>query len=152
MLCTNCGNNLAVYHTTKDLDGKKIEVHLCNDCMVKQFSIENSNSNNNFFNPIISNDSCKFCGCTFEEFSKTGLLGCPNCYDFFRDKLKSVIGKLQGSTIHYGKENFKGITEYEKEFMELNKQLKEAVYLEDYELASSLKEQILKLKDINGYK
>lgn len=113
---------------------------------------ESDNNNLNFFNPILSNNSCKKCGCTFEEFSSTGLFGCSNCYEFFSEELKPILIKLQGSDMHYGKENSKGLTEEEKEYMELNRKLKQAVFLEDYELASSIKEQILKLRDIDGFK
>lgn len=151
MICTNCGKNLAVFHTTKIVNNKTIEVHLCNDCMAQDLKLEMDNKSN-YFNPIITSHSCRTCGCTFEEFSKSGLLGCPDCYEYFKEELKNVIIKLQGSTMHYGKSNSKGNSEEEKEYMELNRQLKDAVFREDYELASQLKEQILKLRDIDGFK
>lgn len=149
MDCTKCGKNIAVYHNVLEVNGVIKEEHLCNDCMVNSF---NSTKVENFFNPIISSNCCKTCGHTFEEFLNTGNLGCPDCYNSFKERLEPVITKLQGSLIHYGKANIKGLTEEEKEYMELNRQLKQAVKMEDYELASSLKEQILKLRDIDGYK
>ena len=145
MLCTKCNQNLAVYHNSKTVNGEYINEHLCNDCMIDNFSEEIST---NYFNPIITSNCCKTCGCTFDEFSSTGKLGCSDCYTNFSEELKPVINKLHGSVMHYGKENSKGLTEREKEYFELNRQLKQAVFMEDYELASTLKEKILKFRDI----
>lgn len=149
MNCTRCGKDVAVYHNVIEQNGNTREEHLCNECMLNSF---NEPKNVSFFNPIISNDCCKTCGYTFEEFLSTGNLGCPDCYIYFKEKLNPIIAKLQGSLNHYGKSNIKGLTEEEKEYMELNRQLKQAVKMEDYELASSLKEQILKFRDIDGLK
>lgn len=141
MLCTKCGKSDAIYHNSSVIDGMVIDEHLCGDCI-------NGGVKNTYFNPIITNHCCKTCGCTFDEFSRTGLLGCSDCYNNFREELNPIINKLQGSIHHYGKNNVKDLSEEEKEYMELKKQLQQAVSLEDYELASALKEQILKFRDM----
>lgn len=140
MLCSRCGFREAVYHNSIVVNGIVIDEHLCKDC-------SGEHTKTSYFNPIITGHCCKTCGCTFEEFSSSGLLGCNDCYNSFREELTSVINKLHGASIHYGKSNNKGLTEEEKEYMELTRQLKQAVSLEDYELASALKEQLMKLRD-----
>lgn len=141
MICNKCGLSEAIYHNSTIVNGVVVDEHLCASCM-------GVNPKASYFNPIITGHCCKTCGCTFDEFSSSGLLGCTDCYNSFREELRPIINKLQGSLNHYGKDNVKGLTEEEKEYMELKKQLKQAVSLEDYELASALKEQILKFRDI----
>lgn len=140
MVCSKCGMFEAVHHNTIVVNGVVVDEHLCVNCY-------GSNNTTSYFNPIITGHCCKTCGCTFEEFSNSGLLGCSDCYTYFKDELKPIINKLQGSINHYGKDNNINLTEEEKEYMELKKQLQQAVSMEDYELASALKEQILKLRD-----
>ena len=140
MLCNKCGKNEAVYHNSLVVNGIVVDEHLCTSC-------NGTKSKSNYFNPIITGHCCKTCGCTFEEFSASGLLGCTDCYNSFREELSSIINKLHGSSNHYGKSNVRGLTEEEKEYMELTKQLKQAISLEDFELAGAIKEQILKLRN-----
>ena len=140
MICSKCGINEAILHNSYVVEGVVVDEYLCADCKV---GLDTSM----YFNPIITSHCCKTCGCTFEEFSTSGLLGCSDCYKHFREELKPIINKLQGNLHHFGKDNSVGLSEEEKEYMELNKQLKHAVSIEDYELASQLKEQILKFRD-----
>lgn len=42
--------------------------------------------------------TCRRCGLVFEEFVKSGLLGCPECYSEFHDLLKPVLRRLHGVT------------------------------------------------------
>lgn len=141
MVCNKCGMYEAVHHNSIIIDGVVVDEHLCVNC----YGVDNKSS---YFNPIITGHCCKTCGCTFDEFSNSGLLGCSDCYTYFKDELKSIINKLQGSINHYGKDNKRDLSEIEKEYMELKKQLAQAVSIEDFELASLIKEQILKLRDI----
>lgn len=46
---------------------------------------------------------CPRCGMTLEEFRRTGLLGCANCYPYFREELAPVLRRVQGRTVHTGK-------------------------------------------------
>ena len=38
-------------------------------------------------------NQCTNCGELYDDFIKTGLLGCPECYDMFSDRLDSVLKK-----------------------------------------------------------
>ena len=41
---------------------------------------------------------CSRCGLVFEQFLRTGLLGCPQCYKDFHDFLTPVLRRLHGVT------------------------------------------------------
>ena len=87
MLCNKCGKNEAVYHNSLVVNGIVVDEHLCTSC-------NGTKSKSNYFNPIITGHCCKTCGCTFEEFSASGLLGCTDCYNSFREELSSIINFL----------------------------------------------------------
>jgi protein arginine kinase activator len=42
--------------------------------------------------------TCTRCGLVFEEFVRTGLLGCPQCYQDFEHQLKPALRRLHGVT------------------------------------------------------
>ena len=39
----------------------------------------------------------------YDNFIKTGLLGCADCYDMFEDKIDQVLKNMQGSIEHVGR-------------------------------------------------
>ena len=43
------------------------------------------------------------CGRTLEQFYKTGMLGCPKCYDTFGEEIDYAIEKIQHGKNHIGK-------------------------------------------------
>lgn len=46
---------------------------------------------------------CSQCGMTFEEFKKTGLLGCPQCYEAFSSQTDPVFCRTQMGKKHVGR-------------------------------------------------
>lgn len=47
--------------------------------------------------------ACKNCGMTAEEFHRTGLLGCAECYSIFREEAMAAAKRVQGRLVHTGK-------------------------------------------------
>ncbi len=45
---------------------------------------------------------CPRCGTTIEEFRRTGLLGCAECYTAFREEVLLTVRRVQGKTRHAG--------------------------------------------------
>ena len=45
---------------------------------------------------------CPRCGTTIEDFRRTGLLGCAECYRVFREEILSTVRRVQGKTHHEG--------------------------------------------------
>lgn len=46
---------------------------------------------------------CKNCGTYLSDFYKTYMLGCPHCYDAFRQEIKSTLKNVQKGVKHEGK-------------------------------------------------
>jgi protein arginine kinase activator len=98
------------------------------------------------------NNKCTRCECTYQDILKKSRLGCDLCYDNFKPEISIMIGKCQVSTTHVGKRpkftnkhNYNNMINTEIDVLE--KLMKEAASLENYEYASELKERIKKLQD-----
>ncbi len=122
MLCDNCGKREANVRYSENINGRKKELHLCEECS-KKLGIENMDFNmpidfSSFFGGLLedfgTNDfmplfnevkqlKCDNCGYTFEDIVNTGKLGCENCYSVFEDRLDPIIKKIQGSNKHLGR-------------------------------------------------
>lgn len=87
---------------------------------------------------------CSFCGHTIQDIGMTGKLGCPNCYNFYKQELMPLIEKCQSSIKHVGK-----VPKQNKfnEIAGLEAELKKAVAEEDYAKAAQLRDAIKKLRD-----
>ena len=46
---------------------------------------------------------CKACGTRLSEFYNTYMLGCPACYNAFKEEITLSVRKVHGSTFHTGK-------------------------------------------------
>lgn len=119
MLCQNCEKNEANVRYTQIVNGVKKEMVLCEECAEKM-GINNLKINmpihfSNFIDDFFDEDKllpsfikekhnqCHSCGELYDDFIKTGLLGCPECYDIFEDRLDSVLKHIQGNTKHLGR-------------------------------------------------
>ena len=50
--------------------------------------------------PVLQCDQCKM---TFDEFKKTGVMGCPHCYDAFASQMDPVFCRTQMGKKHVGR-------------------------------------------------
>ncbi len=85
---------------------------------------------------------CPVCGTTIEDFRRTGLLGCANCYRVFRDEVFAVVQKTQKDTFHKGKKVDALLIQQERLKADLERALREQNYPE----AERLQEQLKALK------
>jgi len=87
---------------------------------------------------------CENCGQTYEVFQKTGMLGCPKCYDIFREQLAPLLGRIHGKTTHTGR--VPSETAEQMSMMRrleiLRRDMDKAVAHEDFELAAKLRDEI----------
>ena len=86
---------------------------------------------------------CPACGYHFQQFRSNGLLGCDQCYDSFREELRPVIRRIQGSVIDkpdVPAEEAKASPE--DKLKALKEELNKAVAAEEYERAAQLRDQI----------
>jgi protein arginine kinase activator len=118
MKCTHCHEKEANTHIKRIINGKKEELHLCEDCakelgVMKEFEFEPLNMNSLFgnllgagaaaLNSLAGVERCNYCGSSFNDIVNSGKVGCANCYDKFEDRLAPSIEKLHGRTKHVGK-------------------------------------------------
>ncbi len=92
--------------------------------------------------------TCPHCQISFLEFRNSGRLGCPHDYDVFRDELLPLIEDIHDETRHVGKTPKRAPRSSirHSEMIELRKQLKQAIEVEDYETAARLRDQIRTLE------
>ena len=82
---------------------------------------------------------------TFSQFRKIGKLGCPHCYDTFKEQLLPFIKRLHGGNIeHKGKipERIGGHFLIKKEIEQLRLELKELINNEEFEKAAVIRDEI----------
>ena len=97
------------------------------------------------------------------SISKTGKVGCPDCYETFKNELAAVLKKINGAKQHTGRcpQRFKNGIHEEKEIpktevkeenieSKLRKQLEAAIKCENFEEAAKLRDQIKALKEGSG--
>lgn len=92
--------------------------------------------------------TCNFCNTSFDEYKKTGKLGCGKCYSTFSKQLKPIIEGIYGYSEHIGKfpkNEFKD-TEIVKTVEQLKEKLNMAIQEEEYEQAAKLRDEILQLE------
>lgn len=142
MLCEKCKQNPATVHLTNISGGAVREYYLCEKCAKSE---EFSPVLNNFDIFALFGDNsdeketvCPVCRTTLSEFEKTGIAGCPQCYDVFLPVVEKMSERIHGRKKH--------ITENEEKSVDsLKNQLKEAVEKEEYEKAAYLRDEIKKL-------
>ncbi len=122
MLCDNCGKREANVRYSENMNGRKKELNLCEECSKKlgigkiDFSMPIDFSsffgefmedfNSPEFMPFISESKtlkCNNCGYTFEDIVNSGKLGCANCYQVFEERLDPIIKRMQGANQHIGR-------------------------------------------------
>ena len=125
-------------------------MHYCEECGQKQSADENVCIDDNLHNllegllksrknevdlePV---DTCEICGTTVKEIGKYHNLGCPNCYELFSESIESLQSLSKNEyrrSAHCNDES--------PSISMLRKELKDAVRLEDFEKAASLRDRI----------
>ena len=94
--------------------------------------------------------SCKRCGASFARFRKSGLLGCPECYTAFDQKLDGIIARSQNkASAHVGRvpEQDAGLVDRHARRRTLLDEIDRAVASEQYERAALLRDQLQTLTD-----
>lgn len=158
MMCQKCGKNIATVHTMTVINGVKDEKYLCSECAAKEniktdFSFPSLNDFfGGFFEPeeqMIKELSCPTCKTTYKEFCDTGMLGCPDCYESFRDRIKGVVKKVQGGNDSHKpeKREEKANSKERDELKSLKTELKKAVKEENFEVAAQLRDKIKEIEE-----
>lgn len=163
MICPRCLKREASVHISRNINGKKEEFTVCDQCAKEMGFFGNSDLLFNIsdfmsgfmgkgISPALSDEKiCPSCGMSISELAKTSKLGCSKCYEFFDSYLEPVMKRIHGNTRHVGKlpENADETFKKERQLSSLKEELKAAVSREDYEKAAQLRD---KIKEMEGEK
>jgi len=164
MLCQECHNAPATVHVKKKQGDEEISLHLCRAC-AKQMGWNNPLDDVKFplaqFIASMMNDmtqttpdaesldtsaKCSECGLSFQEFSRTGRLGCGHCYESFRPSMQELLRRIHGSTRHQGRRPEHAPAPARPQggnsMRQLKAELDRAIADEDFEKAARLRDQI----------
>ncbi|NLB87638.1 MAG: hypothetical protein GX790_00175 [Syntrophomonadaceae bacterium] len=166
MYCDECKNKPATVHFTQNIQGKKSELHLCEDCAAKKGTIFLNNIDNKFsipnllasflgygynvsdIKPVSSGQTCPNCKTNFNDIKHMGKLGCSECYTAFEEELEPTLRRIHGNSRHIGRIPLRGggTVLIKKQIADLKNQLQTAVNNEEYEKAAVIRDKIKKLE------
>ncbi|MCH2399352.1 MAG: UvrB/UvrC motif-containing protein [Pirellulales bacterium] len=158
MKCQQC-EKPATIHITEITGPELDELHLCEDCgkiyLSQQEPVSDSTMSPQFKLiedadelAALQQQVCEICGSSFYEFRHSGRLGCPHDYVCFEAELEPLIVNIHAATDHVGKRPKRGVNSSEQQvvLVRMRQEMKEAIEREDYETASSLRDQIQELE------
>lgn len=165
MICNICGTNEATIHLTEIVNDQMVEIHLCESCAQEKGTEFKAHFNVNdllsgltdlakeFTADEKSITKCLNCGLTYEEFGRTGRLGCPECYESFSKLLIPLIKRVQNSTQHVGKRPSRlaarpaTVRSTNHDLKELHNRLQKSIEAEAFEEAAKIRDQIRQLEE-----
>jgi len=153
-----CKQKEARVHLTQMDQGKIKKVDLCEQCAKEKgvddptaFSLAEllmglgSGKADEVSAPAGGGVTCSGCGLTQVEFKKTGRLGCPGCYKAFAQALAGPLKSMHRGPRHVGKRPGGAAAPSpvaEDHLVQLQKQLAQAIAVENYEEAARIRDQI----------
>lgn len=171
MLCEKCKKNEAKVNLITVVNGQKHEIWLCENCakdisnipffssisqnanfpfqgMLTEMLANVDNNKVNIDNNKIKEMVCSNCGLTYDEFKKSGKLGCSDCYEEFKVVLEPRIKSLQPGVKHVGKTpNMKGQELIRRRKLKnLKQEMQKLIVAEEYERAAIVRDEIKKLE------
>ena len=175
MKCQKCGKHIANTHIKRVINGVQEEYHLCSECarsmgcnnVFESFSESVSDVFGSMLGGFFANalparsqaTRCDTCGSTFSDITRSGLMGCADCYDLFEDQIMPSIRRVHGDATHCGKSSvsvvhpFKDEEKKPEETPEISEldslkvQLDEAVKNQEFERAAELRDRIKALEE-----
>ncbi len=165
MKCDRCGKP-SVYHSTLIVNGVSQTTNLCRDCAIKEGVFNDSPTSlfDDMFSAFVDflpfskveNIVCPVCKMSLREFKNSERLGCPNCYDAFREEIENIVKRIAPNQTHkqeklndyIAKKSNKELS-VEDKIANLRQEMAQAVKEERYEDAAKLKKEIKKLENKN---
>lgn len=151
--CSKCKKRPGVIKCVIVVKGEKIKCRLCEECARSAGFSEQVKFNRKQKAPGIKFTAekkdvfCPECKLGFSQFLRTGLFGCPACYNSFERFISDILKGIHSATYHKGRGPGK---ERLQDLAHLKWKLSEAVFAEDFERAAMLRDEISRLlKDSN---
>ncbi len=150
--CELCGHPATV-HLTQIINGQVHKVDLCEECArEKGMNTPAGLSLAEFFGSKAEAEAnalaCPECGRTAAGLQKTGRMGCPACYEAFREELPGLLEQLHKGAAHKGKtpRGWRAdAASLRSRVRDLERELRLAVEEERYEEAARFRDEIHQL-------
>ena len=152
MLCEKCHQQQATVLMTTIIGGERSEQHLCAACCQKHKQAMTVAGMNALLASLLQGTGqttastlrCTSCGQTYEQFRKTGTLGCAQCYEAFRSQLKPMLERIHGRVQHAGRvpRQADELNKARQKLEELRREMESAIASEDFERAAVLRDEI----------
>jgi protein arginine kinase activator len=158
MDCDVCGERPATIRYAEMIDGELSTWNLCEEC-AREKGVTGSLSS--FATPLVNvlmgllgepaerdreglGGACPQCGMSYQDFRRTGRLGCAACYETFAAELGPLLRRIHGSTEHAGRAPAAHADEAaaRSELKRLKADLAGAVGREEYERAAEIRDLI----------
>ncbi len=164
MMCDECGIRQATIRLMSIVDGEKVTRNLCAHCLsdVKKAlpNLDLSGLDGMLASLLAATKkmglvpepeidiTCPDCGTGYDQFQKSGLLGCAGCYKAFREPLSALLQRVHGHSQHVGRIPGRQRPEHvgnQVNLFSLRQALQKAIAEEEYERAAVLRDQIKEL-------
>lgn len=147
---------------TEIVNNQMVEIHLCETCaqekgtdfkthfnfadLLAGFEETSKTAKAGTGRPTLR---CSECGLSYEEFGKSGRLGCAACYGSFAKMLAPLIKRVQRATHHVGKKPSKivGAVRATHDLRLLQERLRKSIQTESFEEAAQLRDEIKQLEE-----
>lgn len=161
MLCDSCHQRESSIHVTQVVEGNSRELHLCSECAEESgLNVKNVMSIPEMLFGMAGGDdtsemlkrTCPHCHLRGSDFRKGGRLGCPRCYEAFREDLRPMLSAMHKGMVHKGKvpRGERRVMDAVSRVEELRRALDAAIKREDYEEAARLRDRIREAADEAG--
>lgn len=179
MLCQVCNKTDATLRITRLVHGSVEELHVCEECAIRtspyhaklakkrqkeKLSVENllkdllekndpgTTAEKGVVIPVDfvkTSTSCPSCGLEFRVYKQTFMLGCPDCYDSFGERLAADIERIHGTTEHHGGPPPEStlMQDIQSRLRDLRSELEDSVADEDFERAAQIRDAIRKVQE-----
>lgn len=154
MLCDECKQNQATVKLVAVINGNKIERHLCASCVAKQRLQLRAEGVQSILSAMFAGTNiagenkpalrCSQCGMTYEEFLKKNRLGCAQCYQDFRVRLRPLLARIHGRAQHVGRvpECVNEEIKVQNRMEQLRHDMDIAIACEDFEQAAAIRDEL----------
>ena len=162
MLCQKCHKRPGTIRYAEVVDGRVTDQFWCSECLARQRSgsdgfeiseVSPTRPNRDSIHSVVSRvvraqRACPACDTQLRKIIETNRVGCPTCYETFKDELKEMLSKQHDQTAHKGKAAHltDARTQLRSDLRAKRALLRSVLKAENYEEAATLRDEIRSLE------
>lgn len=102
MICDACKSRNASVRIKKMSGGILADHYLCTECAIRFGYAKKVNRFYTSAGQAENTLRCKCCGCSMQDITEMGTVGCGECYETFRNRLTETIEQIHGKVTYAG--------------------------------------------------